>query len=251
MSCCSTRAFAVAGLLLLLFASGANPQAATVPAFEVASVKFSDRQAGGWFRFLPGGRLSATSWIKQAIQVAWGVEDYQVSGGPGWLTSDWYDIEAKAISADATKEDMTLMLRSLLTERFKLRVHQEMKEFPAYNLVVDKGGSKLAPLKDGDKPRPCTRDNTNVCGIRTTAQLANNLHYTVGGPVFDKTGMEGNFDILLIFDVYGIRGQTPPPGYDQPSVYTALQQQLGLRLEQQKTPMPVIVVDSIQRPSEN
>ena len=73
----------------------------------------------------------------------------------------------------------------------------------------------------------------------------------MGGPVFDKTGIEGNFDILLIFDVYEIGGQTPPPGYDQPSLYTALPQQLGLRLEQQKTSMPVIVVDSIQRPSEN
>lgn len=76
-------AFAVAGLLL--FAADANPQFATVPAFEIASVKFSDRQAGSWFRFLPGGRLSATSWIKQAIQIAWGLEDFQVSGGPGWL----------------------------------------------------------------------------------------------------------------------------------------------------------------------
>jgi len=69
--------------------------------------------------------------------------------------------------------------------------------------------------------------------------------------VFDKTGLEGKFDILLLFDVYSIRGQTPPAGYDQPSLYSALQQQLGLRLEQQKTSMPVIVVDSIQRPTEN
>src|SRR5271170_6135158 len=97
--CCTARAFAVVSLLL--FAGGASPQSATPPAFEIASVKFSDRQAGSWFRFLPGGRLSATSWIKQAIQVAWGVEDYQVSGGPAWLTSDWYDIEAKATSAEA------------------------------------------------------------------------------------------------------------------------------------------------------
>jgi bla regulator protein BlaR1 len=242
------RASAVASLLL--FASGANPQSATVPAFEIASVKFSDRQAGSWFRFLPGGRLSATSWIEQAIQVAWGVEDYQVSGGPGWLGSDWYDIEAKAALTDATKEDMTLMLRSLLTDRFKLRVHQETKEFPAWNLVVDKNGPILVPLKDGEKSG-CTRTNSNSCGTRTTAQLANNLHYTLGAPVFDKTGIEGNFDILVLFDVFSIRGQTPPPGYEQPSLYTALPQQLGLRLEQQKTSIPVIVVDSIQRPSEN
>lgn len=235
---------------LLLFASGANPQSATVPAFEVASVKFSDRQAGSWVRFLPGGRLSATSWIKQVIQIAWGVQDYQVSGGPAWLGSDWYDIEAKAASADATKEDMTLMLRSLLTDRFKLRFHQETKEFSAWNLLVDKNGPKLRALKDGENSS-CTRTNSNVCGMRTMTQLANNLHYTVGGPVFDKTGIEGNFDILLLFDVYSIRGQTPPADYDQPSLYTALPQQLGLRLEQQKNSMPVIVIDGIQRPSEN
>ena len=237
-------------LLVLLLPLAMKPQAAPAPAFEVASVKFSDRQAGSWFRFLPGGRLSATSWTKQTIQIAFGVEDYQVSGGPGWLGTDWYDIEAKAASPDATKEEITVMLRSLLTERFKLRVHQETKEFPAYNLVVDKNGPKLRPLKDGEKSL-CGRDNSNSCGTRTTAQLANNLHYTLGGPVFDKTGLEGKFDILLLFDVYSIRGQTPPAGYDQPSLYSALQQQLGLRLEQQKTSMPVIVVDSIQRPTEN
>jgi len=105
------------------------------------------------------------------------------------------------------------------------------------------------PLKDGEKrglyqgQHQCVRDPNHGATGKQPA-----LHG--GWPVFDKTGMEGNFDILLIFDVYAF-GPECACRYDQPSVYTALQQQLGLRLEQQKTSMPVIVVDSIQHPSEN
>src|ERR1039457_3051481 len=93
----------------------------STPAFEVASVKPSAITAGSWVRFLPGGRLSAASWLKQLIQIAYGVEDYQVSGGPSWLTSQWYEIEAKAANASADRSEMTAMLRSLIEERFKLQ----------------------------------------------------------------------------------------------------------------------------------
>jgi uncharacterized protein (TIGR03435 family) len=225
--------------------------AAPPPAFEVASIKRSAVQAGSWLRFLPGGRLSATSWVKQLIQVAYGVEDYQVSGGPGWLTSDRYDIEAKAEKADAGRDEMTMMLRSLLADRFKLQLRQEAKrDFPVYGLVVDKNGPKLRPLKDGEVSR-CGRDNSFMCGITTTAQLAKSLQYTVDRPVLDKTGLDGKFDVLLDFDTYSSRGQTPPPDYDKPSLASALQEQLGLRLQPQKESFPVLVVESIQRPTAN
>src|SRR5262245_17633238 len=87
------------------------------PAFEVASVRPSGITAGSWVRFLPGGRLSAASWLKQLIQIAYGVEDYQVSGGPSWLNSQWYEIEAKAANASENRNEMRAMLRSLLADR--------------------------------------------------------------------------------------------------------------------------------------
>jgi uncharacterized protein (TIGR03435 family) len=232
----------------MLLAGGAISQ--TSPAFEVASVRYNARTAGSWCRFLPGGRLSASSWVKQLIQIAWGVEDYQVSGGPAWLTADWYDIEAKAPSANATQPEMALMLRSLLMDRFRLQLRTGTREVPVYELRVDKSGSKLRELKEGEASR-CGRDNSFACGFRTPAQLARSLRAFVDRPIIDKTGLDGTYDILLDFDVYSSRGATPPPDNDKPSLFTALQNQLGLRLEPQKTSLPELIVESIQRPAEN
>jgi uncharacterized protein (TIGR03435 family) len=204
--------------------------------------------AGSWIRFLPGGRLSTKSWLKQLIQIAYGVEDYRVVGGPSWLTSDWYDIEAKAASASADRGEMTLMLKSLLSDRFNLRVREELRDFAAYNLVVDKNGPRLRPLKDGEASR-CTRDNSALCGVKTVGTLAKVLQYSVGRPIFDKTGIDGRFDILLDYDSFSIRGQTPPSGYEKPSLFTALQEQLGLKLESTKAPVDVLVIDHVERPT--
>jgi len=220
------------------------------PAFEVASVKPSGITAGSWVRFLPGGHLSAASWLKQLIQIAYGVEDYQVSGGPPWLTSQWYEIEAKTANESADRDEMRAMLRSLLEDRFKLRLHREDKVVPVFVLRTDKDGPKLTMLKDGETSR-CTRDNSFICGMRTPAQLAKSLQYIVGRPVLDQTGVSGTFDILLNFDVYASRGQTAPPDYDKPSLTTALRDQLGLRLETDKAAFPVLVVEKVERPGEN
>ncbi len=242
----------VAGLILTLGSqriTAAPPPSA--PSFEVASIKPSAMQFGSWFRFLPGGRFSATSWIKQVIQVAYGVEDYQVTGGPGWLTTDRYDIEANAASADAGKSEMAPMLQALLADRFKLQFHKETREFPIYHLVADKNGPRLTPWKPGD-PEHCTKNNTFVCGLHTTAALVSSLKYMVGRPVFDQTGQDGKtFEILLDFDTETTMGRTPPPDWNKPSLSAALREQLGLRLEPDKASFPVYVVDSIQRPTEN
>jgi uncharacterized protein (TIGR03435 family) len=138
----------------------------------------------------------------------------------------------------------------LLADRFKLQLRQEEKEFPVYALMVHKSGPKVRPLKDGEASR-CTRDNSFICGITTIAELAKSLQYAVGRPVLDKTGLDGKFDILLDFDVYSSRSQTPPPDYDKPSLMTALQEQLGLRLEPQKALFPALAVENIQRTTGN
>jgi len=238
----------IAGLMGVAMAAFAQTVAA--PSFDVASVRLSGTTAGSYLRFLPGGRLSADSWIKQVIQIAYGAEDYQVTGGPGWLETDWYSIEAKTDKTDASKEEMTAMLRSLLADRFKLQVREETKEFDAYNLVVDKGGPKLKPLAEGEDFH-CTRDNTFVCGITNPARLAQSLKSFAGRPVLDKTGITGRYEMLLRFDTYSAVGRTPPDGYDEPSLEHALEDQLGLRLVPVKVPMPLYSVENISRPSEN
>jgi len=218
------------------------------PAFEVASIKPSAVTAGSRIGFLPGGRLSATSWVKQLIQVAYGVEDYQVVGGPKWLTSDWYDIEAKAGNASADRTQMNAMLKSLLTDRFALRLRKERKDVEVYNLLVAKNGHKLIPLRAGETSR-CRRDNSFVCGITTVTELAKSLQSIIGRPVFDNTGVSGRFDIRLDFDTYSIRGQTPPPDYDKPSAFAAVREQLGLKLTANKASVDVLVIDHVERPT--
>ena len=242
------RTLWIAGVMCGTLAAFSQTTAA--PAFDVASIRPSSEQAGSYMRFLPGGRLSGMSWIKQVIQIAYGVHDYQVTGGPEWLNTDRYYIEAKTEKTDATKEEMTAMLQTLLTDRFKLRVRQETRDLTVYDLVVDKGGSKLKPLAKGE-PQPCVRGRDFVCGMTSPEQLALSLRYFAGRPVIDKTGLEGRYDVQLDFDMYSARGQTPPADYDKPSLEQALEDQLGLRMVPAKMAMPMYVVESISRPSEN
>jgi uncharacterized protein (TIGR03435 family) len=218
--------------------------------FDVASIRPSSNDAGSYLRFLPGGRFSAETWIKQLIQVAYGVEDYQVTGGPAWLGTDRYFIEAKTDKTDASKQEMTAMLKSLLADRFKLKVRQEMRDFDVYDLVLDKGGWKLKPMAKGEDFH-CTRDNTFVCGITNPAQLANALKNILRRPVMDKTGIDGRYEVLLDFDNYEFSGGTPPPDYNKPSLENALEEQLGLKLVKAKEALPVYVVESIERPTDN
>jgi len=237
-------------LLILSYSALAQQPAYKRDQFEVASIKPDPRTAGSWVRFLPGGRLEASVWVKYLIQTAYGVEDYQVIGGPGWIGSQWYDIEAKAPHADADRTAMIPMLQSLLADRFQLKLRKEERDFPAMALVADKNGPELRALKEGE-PSKCSRDNSYVCGIRTPADLARSLKNFVGKPVFDETGVTGRYDILLDFDTDTALGRTPKPGLDKPSLTTALHEQLGLRLESEKLQMKVLVIDDAQRPSAN
>jgi uncharacterized protein (TIGR03435 family) len=246
----SSKGFVLAVLAGFLACIGLA-QTVAAPAFEVASVKYDPRKAGSWVRFLPGGRLDASSWLKQLIQIAWDMKDYQVIGGPAWLGDDWYAVEAKTSDPNPDEKQMKLMLRTLLTDRFQLHLRRETREFPTFNLVVAKGGSKLNPLAEGAKSA-CARDNSLICGMRTTASLAGYLTSIAGRPVFDKTGLTGTFDILVIFNPYAGRDNPPSTYYaDQPDMTTALHDQLGLQLEPSKEAMPVLIVESVQRPSDN
>jgi len=160
-----------AAIAFLLTSIGGFAQPAA-RSFDVASVKpHREGPAFGYFQFLPGGRFHATNtWVKYVVERAYGLKGYQVSGGPAWITSDRFDIDAKAADASAGEPQMRLMLQTLLAERFQLKIRQETKEFPAYDLVVAKGGPKIRALKPGD-PSNCRRDNSEICGLQTMPAL--------------------------------------------------------------------------------
>jgi uncharacterized protein (TIGR03435 family) len=235
---------------------------AKAPAYEVISIKPS--KVWHPWRNMPDGLSGATT-LLSLIYIAYGpLMPGQIAGWPAWSTSAEFDIEAKmdedtaaALQKLPQKQQATrrrLMLQSLLADRFNLRVHHEIKTLPIYELVVAKGGSKL-------KESNARETNTNGIG-RLTAQampmadLALILTIQVGRIVVDKTGLTGGYDFALRW--MPDQGGEPPdasglPLQDDsgPSIFTALQEQLGLKLEPAKGPVEMLVIEHVERPSEN
>jgi uncharacterized protein (TIGR03435 family) len=263
------------GLVLVGAVGLAFPQAGTVrPQFEVASVKLNTEGGPGMtIRPSAGGRLDVENiTVRQLIRIAYGIMESQISGGPGWIDSDHFDISAKAENSVAF-EDMRPMLQSLLADRFQLAVRRNVKELSVYALAVTKGGIKfaqsrpescIAPLPgaaraDGEPPVFCgsiqmRRGRLDAPGISMTRMVRVLTDFgNLGRPVVDSTGLTGTFDIHLVFAPDEADTGEPPPSVDPavPSIFTALQEQLGLRLESSKSPVDVLVIDRVERPSAN
>jgi uncharacterized protein (TIGR03435 family) len=276
--------------LALLSAPGLFGQSSTPPlTFEVASVKPSatdDRRT--MLQIQPGGGLRTSgSTLKMLLTFAYDVREFQVSGGPGWINTDRYDIVAKAersAGAENPPDDPRKMteeqrktvgdqmrerLRALLADRFQLTLHRETKEQSVYALVVAKSGSKLqeSQTSEGTGPRGpmmrMGRGELSGQGVQLE-MLTRTLSSQLGRTVVDRTGLKGNFDFKLTWTPDPGQSATPlgggpPPGADAPpppdpngpSVFTALQEQLGLRLESQKGPVEMLVIDRVEKPSEN
>jgi uncharacterized protein (TIGR03435 family) len=249
------------------------------PEFEVASIKphtSSERRIVEMMP-LPGGRFNAiNATLKLLISRAYGVQDYQLSGGPGWIDSDPYDIVAKTEEGSGAK--WIECLQALLEDRFKLTFHRESKEMPAYALVVAKGGPKLHESKEDCPPRPpglprlpapgetpsipcggMLMGRNQVSGEKIAiSQIATYLSRTMRRPVMDKTALTGKYDIKIEWTpdqnqvqvAPGAPTQSPPES-SGPSIFTALQEQLGLKLESQKGLVEVLVIDHVEQPSEN
>jgi uncharacterized protein (TIGR03435 family) len=200
------------------------------------------------------------------INIAYKVQDFQVVGAPGWVNSDRYDIEAKASDAAAQRGTGIIqgaMLQSLLEDRFKLVVRRETRELPIYELSVAKSGSKLkaGSCTTRDPNAPPSRQQPSDCGfsvmdnnmIKATQidmeRFIPMLTFWVKRTVLDRTGFKGAFDVDLKWNP---DEATATPATDTaPSIFTALQEQLGLKLESAKGPVEVLVIDSVSRPSEN
>ncbi|HEY6250018.1 MAG TPA: TIGR03435 family protein [Candidatus Angelobacter sp.] len=272
------------GLLPRLQAQAQSPQPAPTPSpsFEVASIKpnKADDQRM-MFRMTPDGFSASGVPLKLLIEFAYNIKDFQISGGPGWIDSERYDIDAKMDEAnieaikkmprDQAVEQRRLMVQSLLADRFKLKVTHSNKELPIYALVVAKNGPKLVQAADtssapgGPGPQSQLRftpGELSGTGIRMSG-LANQLSREIGRKVVDKTGLQGNYDFTLHWTPdrpadgpggpgsAGAPGDAPAPDSSGPSVFTALQEQLGLKLESQKGPVETLIIDSIEKPSEN
>jgi uncharacterized protein (TIGR03435 family) len=227
----------------------------------------------------PGGRLTTlNSPLGFLIQRAYGVQAYQIAGGPPWIKTDGYNIEAKP-AANTDQKQMWLMLQALLADRFKLQLHRETRELPVYDLTATKGGPRLPkpaggpctevftgpPPKPGE-PRPAppcgpgiqaSGTGVSMRGLNlSTAKFAAFLGTLIGREVVDKTGFTGKFDLHLDFALDDAIAGLPfnrGPGDAEagPSIFTAIQEQLGLKLESTKGPVEVLVIDRAERPTEN
>ena len=188
--------------------------------------------------------------LKYLIRTAYDFDtSARIEGGPGWLDSDMYDVTG-TFPASTTNDQMLRMLQSLLSDRCKLAVRRESRVQAVYAFVVAKGGSKL---KQYD---PANRGNWNRSGKGhlelhniTLAQLGNFLYNELARPVVDTTGLSGTWDVVLDWTPVDTSGDDPKA--TGPSLITAVQEQLGLKLETQRAPIEYLMIDQVERPTEN
>lgn len=214
--------------------------------------------------------------LRTLIVVAYGFQPYQIAGDPPWISTSNYDIQATASGNTSVNEMEGPMLRALLEDRFHLTTHRETRQLAAYELTLVKSASKLQPTKDGacvsyatDAPPPtaatqgagvpfCGYPHNSSNGLNraldgagvSMAALATNLSRELRRPVIDKTGLTGIYDLHLRWTADGPAG---PAQDDQalPSIFTSLQEQLGLKLVSARGPAEVLIIDRIEKPSDN
>lgn len=224
------------------------------PAFEVASIRPSNAAPGSSSGIgTRKGRVNAENvTLKRCMRGAYGIPESQIFGGPKWVDEDRYDIIAKA-DRPVGDRALNIMLQSLLAERFKLVFHRETRPLRGYALLVGKGGLKAKPSDpDAESVTNGRRGGLDAKSC-TMAQLAMKLSEAVHLPVANLTAIEGKFDLKLEWTPDDMQAK-PPSGGDSaqgPSLFAALQEQLGLKLESRKVPTEVLVIDSADKPSEN
>jgi uncharacterized protein (TIGR03435 family) len=225
--------------------------------FEVASIRLHPGVVTMIGTDISGTRVTMTAYtVSNLITAAYGLEDYQVAGATGWIGSDRYDIAARSTGEATPSRDQTRqMLQPLLAERFQLKLHRETKEMPVYALVKGKSGPKLKENTAADPPMMRMsskgRDTQMTFTGSPMEQLLRQLSHVPGvdRPVLDQTGLTGKYDFQLNLTA-GPAGN-PATGLGGESVFTAMEEQLGLKLESRKAPIGILVIDHVERPSEN
>jgi uncharacterized protein (TIGR03435 family) len=238
-------------------------------AFEVATIKPAvDEQSGAFIRMQSAHRFYVKNYsLKSLVGAAYNLTPRAISGDPAWAVSDHYDILAGTPGeVQPNLDEQMSMLRKLLADRFKLTFHREQKEFSIYALTVTKNGPKL---KESAAPSDKLPELVSVvfpdhvlmpARNATMAEFASHLanRGVLDRPVVDKTGLSGKYDFDLEWadDETQFGGKmrkraSPDDGSEKPDFFAAVQQQLGLRLDATKGPIEVLVIDHVERPSEN
>jgi uncharacterized protein (TIGR03435 family) len=271
------RRAAIASVVLCVIAPAAAQQPA--PAFEVASVKENRSRTAAWSMTAPpGGRFNFTNaTLDTIIRWAYRLQDFQLAGAPDWTGSTRFDVVAKA-GGSPPPDEMQLqgMMQTLLAEHFKLVSHMETRELPTYALMLvgreGKPGVNLhaspvdcaavaAAARTGAL-RPPLPGGRPLCGIRmgagtmtaggiTMARLVPDLSRLVNRVVVDRTGLAGAFDLDLRWTPESLSRDAQPSDPNAPSIFTAVQEQLGLKLEATKGPVEVLVIDHVEHPRED
>lgn len=230
------------------------------PGFEVATVKPSD-PAGNNSGFKSSGRrvFAVRETVKSLITFAYGVHESQVVDGPSWIDTEYFDVNGQPDQQGVPNlSQMRTMYRKLLADRFGLVAHSAKRELPVYVLSAGKGAAKLAPSqRQGNLPDQTMRRSGLLAETNATMEeFAGSLQVMVlDRPVLDRTGITGRFDFTLHWTPDELLtaggGRSGGQGDGAPSLFTAVQEQLGLKLESTKAQADVLVIEKVQRPSEN
>ncbi|MGO8792121.1 MAG: TIGR03435 family protein [Terriglobia bacterium] len=234
------------------------------PVFEVATIKPSSPDEKGKFFTVRGRRfLTGNTTLSDLLTFSYGIHVRQIVNGPDWLNSEKFDINAEpGGEGQPNDKQWKSMIQKLLADRFKLTYHHEKRDLSVYALVVAKGGPKLTPSTGDPNGLPgmffrgfgdLPARNANMGDFAGLLQSA-----VLDRPVVDQTGLTGRFDFALKwtpdetqFASFGPRPPTPPGEADAPDLFTAMQQQLGLKLDAVKAPTEVMVIDHVEKPSPN
>jgi uncharacterized protein (TIGR03435 family) len=247
------------------FAQSAAAQASPLASFDVASIRpmnYDDSARTHIYNSPHNSDFRAINVTLRALmEVAYDLPETQMIGGPAWTSTAKFDLEAKsdaevnkqmaALSDEQGKAMKREMLRALLADRFKVAAHNETREMPIFALVVAKGGSKLVKSNANGTTMSGGRGKINIKGgSDSLAILAFELSWRLGRPVIDRTGLEGRYELTLNWAADD--GEAIASDMENgPSLFTAIQEQLGLKLESTKGPVKTLVIDHAEKPSEN
>jgi len=224
--------------------------------FEVATVKPANPNAPGtmlnWRDARHAESFVAENFsLRHLIMAAYGIRDHQLTGGPGWIGSDRFDVIGKPEKPEDMKS-LHLMLQALLADRFHLTIHRETRQMQVYFLVVAKGGAKLRESAPGSVG---AGQSAGMGWFKASSNRIEDFAQTLAGmvsrSVIDKTGLTGQYDFRLDYASEVAAGSDAGNAPEKPSLFTALQEQLGLKLEPGRAPVEMVVVDRAEKPSEN
>jgi uncharacterized protein (TIGR03435 family) len=253
----------LAAVFVATIARAQKPSAVVGDSFEVATIKPSAPEEHGRAIGWEGRHFTARyTTISQMVQFAYNLQEKQIVDAPAWFDTATYDIEAQAEAGQPVAADFRVMLQHLLEERFAMRTHNDERILPAFALVEAKGGAKLEPPKEQPGMTPGVRIQrgphqfVRVLAVHgTMPELAAELQRVeTDRPVVDRTGLAGEFDFSFTAtsEKPFFSGESPATGDDAPPIlFTAIQEQLGLKLEPVKTRVKCLVIDHVERPSAN